>query len=209
MKAHALHTLGLGAVILALGAAAPAAAQWGEQPVPAELMEPTGIELELPFPYGIEVEVSQAHGTFSHVERDHWGWDFRAPEGAPVVAAHDGVVRLARGDSTQGGCFREAGPWANYVILSHESGYETQYLHFSKVFVRPGQRVKAGEAIGAVGSTGFSCGSHLHFQLQKSGSHWANQSVPATFRVHGDPKAKTVVVSQTRCPRTDQLQAQR
>ena len=200
MRAHPNHTVSLGVALLALAAAAPAAAQAGPTGVDPASMPPTGIELELPFPYGVEVELSQAHGTFSHVGRDYWGWDFRAPVGAPVLAAHDGVVRMVRSDSRQGGCFREAGSWANYVILSHESGYETQYLHFSKVHVGLGQRVKAGQVIGEVGATGFSCGSHLHFQLQRSAGHWAGQSVPATFRGIGDPAAHSILVSKTRTP---------
>lgn len=205
MRTHVPQTIGLLAVGLALVAPASSRAQvWpGGQGTPsAASLPPSGIELEVPFANGVEVQVSQAHGTFSHKGRDYWGWDFRVPEDVPIVAAHDGVVRLARGDSRQGGCFREAGSWANYVTLSHPGGYETQYLHFARVFVRPGQRIKAGQVLGTSGSTGFSCGSHLHFQLQRPGpgGHWAGQSVPATFRGLGDPQAETILVSRNRAP---------
>lgn len=153
-------------------------------------------ELEVPFSCGSRVTVSQSHGTFSHVGTDRWAWDFRVPEGTPVVAALDGVVRMVRSDSVRGGCDRSFGPDANYVIIEHGNGLETQYLHFSKVFVELGQEVKAGTVIGEVGRTGFSCGAHLHFQLQKTREgHWANQSVPARFRGIGDPQAEEEIVS--------------
>lgn len=159
----------------------------------------TPVDLEIPFACGAKVTVSQAHGTFSHVGSDRWAWDFRVPEGTPVLAARDGVVRLVRSDSVRGGCDRSFGPDANYIILSHGNGFETQYLHFSKIFVIPGQKVNAGEVIGEVGRTGFSCGSHLHFQLQRESPAWAGQSVPARFRGVGDPSAEQEVVSGN-CP---------
>jgi murein DD-endopeptidase MepM/ murein hydrolase activator NlpD len=193
------------ALALAAGCAARAQVPAAE---PSHLA-PSKVELEVPFAYGTEVQVSQAHGTFSHTGRDYWGWDFRAPAGAPVLAARAGIVRLARGSSTRGGCFREAGPWANYVIIDHGNGYETQYLHFSHVFVSPGQRVQAGEVIGLIGATGFSCGTHLHFQLQRSGGSWAGQSVAATFRGIGDPEVDRILTSRNRSPWPSPLQARR
>lgn len=157
------------------------------------------VDLEVPFACGAKVTVSQGHGTFSHVGTDRWAWDFRVPEGTPILAALDGVVRLVRSDSVRGGCDRSFGPDANYVILSHGDGLETQYLHFSKVFVKLGDRVRKGQALGEVGRTGFSCGSHLHFQLQREGSAWAGQSVPAAFRGIGDPGPEVEVISGN-CP---------
>ncbi len=167
-------------------------------------------QLEVPFKCGARIVVSQGHGTFSHMGVDRWGWDFRVSDGTPVLAAKDGVVRVARADSTRGGCDRAFGPDANYVIVSHKGGLETQYLHFSKVFVKPGQKVKAGTVLGEAGHTGFSCGSHLHFQIQQaSGPAWANQSVPARFRDIGDPMAEQAVVSENcaAAPLDEQLAA--
>ncbi len=169
-------------------------------PEAAELAQPaTPVDLEVPFACGAKVVVSQAHGTFSHVGTDRWAWDFRVPEGTPVLAAHDGVVRMVRSESVRGGCDRSFGPDANYVILSNGKGLETQYLHFSKVFVTLGQRVTKGQVLGEVGRTGFSCGSHLHFQLQRESPAWAGQSVPARFRGIGDPEVNVEVVSGN-CP---------
>ncbi len=76
--------------------------------------------------------VSQTHNVGSHVGNDTWAWDFRMPEGTPVVAALDGVVRLARGDSEEGGCDASMARKANYVVLEHAGNLETQYLHFTR-----------------------------------------------------------------------------
>jgi murein DD-endopeptidase MepM/ murein hydrolase activator NlpD len=158
------------------------------------------VELEVPFACGSRVLISQGHNTFSHTGSDAWAWDFQVPEGTQVLAARDGTVRLVRSDSGRGGCDRSFGPDANYVVLSHENGLETQYLHFSRVFVRLGQPVRSGAVIGEVGRTGFSCGAHLHFQLQRAREAvWAGQSVPASFRGIGDPGADEEVVSGN-CP---------
>lgn len=183
---------------LAIPAADRAPATPPAEAAAARRAEP--MELEVPFACGSRIVISQAHNTFSHVGTDTWAWDFRVPVGTPVLAARDGVVRLVRSDSVRGGCDRSFGPDANYVILAHGDGLETQYLHFSKVFVQLGQKVRAGTALGEVGETGFSCGSHLHFQLQRTKPQvWAGQSVPARFRAIGDPEVEQVVTSGN-CP---------
>lgn len=183
---------------LAIPAGDPAPAARSSDAAPARRIE--RMELEVPFTCGSHIVVSQAHHTFSHVGTDTWAWDFRVPEGTPVLAARDGVVRLVRSDSVRGGCDRSFGPDANYVILAHEDGLETQYLHFSKIFVRLGQKVRAGTPLGEIGRTGFSCGSHLHFQLQRTKAEvWAGQSVPARFREIGDPAVDQEIVSGN-CP---------
>jgi len=116
------------------------------------------------------------------------------PEGVPIVAALDGLVRVARGDSQIGGCDPRYAADANYVVLSHENGWETQYLHFSKVVVAAGQRVKAGQLLGYSGKTGWACGPHLHFKVaQAEGPGWNNPSVPARIRGYGDPVVDTLI----------------
>src|SRR5690242_15399573 len=102
-------------------------------------------EVRVPFGCGLTFPVSQAHDTGSHLQNDVWAWDFRMPEGTLIVAAMDGTVRLARGDSAIGGCGAEFAPYANYVVVRHAGGLETQYLHFSSVVVRAGDKVKAGD----------------------------------------------------------------
>ena len=94
----------------------------------------------------------------------HPGIDVDGSTGDPVVAAAAGVVTHA-GPSPAG----YAG-YGTMVLVAHEDGLATIYAHLSRVAVRAGQVVKAGEHLGAVGTTGNVTGSHLHFELRKGGS---------------------------------------
>jgi murein DD-endopeptidase MepM/ murein hydrolase activator NlpD len=153
-------------------------------------------EVGVPFACGRIYTVSQGHDTGSHKHNDTYAWDFRMPEGTPIVAARDGTVRLARGDSTEGGCDEKLASKANYVVISHGNGLETQYLHFSAVVVKPGEHVKQGQLIGFSGATGWSCGPHLHFKVAKeTGKGWNNPSVPARITGYGDPVRDTRVAA--------------
>jgi murein DD-endopeptidase MepM/ murein hydrolase activator NlpD len=153
-------------------------------------------EVAVPFACGRIHTVSQGHDTGSHKYNDTYAWDFRMPEGTPIVAARDGLVRMARGDSTEGGCDEKFAPKANYVVVSHGDGLETQYLHFSAVVVKPGERVKQGQLLGFSGATGWSCGPHLHFKVAKeTGRGWNNPSVPAKIVGYGDPVRDTRVAA--------------
>jgi murein DD-endopeptidase MepM/ murein hydrolase activator NlpD len=91
--------------------------------------------------------------------RAHLGVDYRAPAGSPVVAVADGVV-LSAGLSGGSG---------QMVHLRHGNGLESEYLHLSSIAVRPGARVRQGEPIGRVGSTGLATAPHLDFRLKKNG----------------------------------------
>ncbi|MBI3182790.1 MAG: M23 family metallopeptidase [Myxococcales bacterium] len=142
----------------------------------------------VPFACGRSFVVSQAHQVGSHRSHDEFAWDFRMPEGEPIVAAMPGVVRLARGDSIIGGCDAAFAREANFVVISHDGGIETQYLHFSKVVVKPAEAVQQGQLIGYSGRTGWACGSHLHFKVARAESpSWNNRSIPARIEGHGDP----------------------
>ncbi len=90
----------------------------------------------------------------------HSGLDFSAPQGTPIYATADGVVKLA-GNRGNG--------YGNYVVINHSYGYETLYAHQYRIKVKAGQRVKRGEQIGWVGSTGKSTGPHLHYEVHKNG----------------------------------------
>ena len=92
--------------------------------------------------------------------RLHAGLDFSAPAGSPIYATADGVVRDA-GYNTGG--------YGNRVIVSHGFGYETTYSHMYRIKARNGQKVKRGEVIGYVGSTGRSEAPHLHYEVHKDG----------------------------------------
>ncbi|MFN4285228.1 MAG: peptidoglycan DD-metalloendopeptidase family protein [Lacibacter sp.] len=90
----------------------------------------------------------------------HAGLDFAAPQGTPVYATADGIVKLA-GNTGDG--------YGNHVIINHGYGYQTLYGHLFRIKARVGQKVKRGEVIGWVGSTGKSTGPHLHYEVHKNG----------------------------------------
>ena len=93
--------------------------------------------------------------------RFHAGLDFAAPWGTPVAAAAAGRVVYAGW---------RAGGWGYFVAIAHSAGVRTFYAHLGHVGVRLGERVAAGERIGLVGSTGFSTGPHLHFEVRVRGA---------------------------------------
>ncbi len=162
-------------------------------------------EVGVPFACGRVFPVSQGHDTGSHLQNDTYAWDFRMPIGTPVVSAQDGKVRMARGDSTQGACDPKMAPYANYVVVDHAGGLETQYLHFSAVVVKPGDTVRKGQLLGYSGNTGWSCGPHLHFKVANTVSPgWNNPSTPALIAGYGDPLRDTLVAAPA-CGRTSDL----
>jgi len=93
------------------------------------------------------------------VVRPHLGVDYAAPVGTPVQAVSSGVV-ISAGRSGANG---------NMIHLRHAGGYETKYLHLSKIGVKVGARVDQGQVIGNVGSSGLSNGPHLDFRITKNG----------------------------------------
>jgi murein DD-endopeptidase MepM/ murein hydrolase activator NlpD len=90
-------------------------------------------------------------GRISH----HTGVDYRARTGSPVMATADGVVTMAK----------KNGSFGLMIEVNHSFGFKTRYAHLSKMLVRRGSRIKRGEVIGLVGSTGRSTGSHLHYEV--------------------------------------------
>ena len=95
------------------------------------------------------------------VMRDHNGLDFSAPKGTPVYATGDGVIVMAHRSSSYG----------KVIYIDHGHGYETRYAHLTKFIVYPGDRVKRGQIIGYVGSTGTSQSAHLHYEVLVNGKH--------------------------------------
>ncbi len=92
----------------------------------------------------------------------HWGVDWAAPRGTPIIAAGNGVVQSAGWESGYG----------KQTVIRHANGYVTSYSHQSKIadFVKKGARVRQGQVIGLVGSTGLSTGPHLHYEVSVNGS---------------------------------------
>lgn len=129
--------------------------------------------------------ISSGYGMRRHpilgYNRMHRGVDFAAPTGTPIFAAGSGrLVRVGR-----------FGSYGNYVRIDHGNGFETAYAHLSRFAkgMRSGRRVRQGEVIGYVGSTGRSTGPHLHFEVLKSGRQVNPLDVaqPPAESLRGDP----------------------
>lgn len=97
---------------------------------------------------------------FTKVKKFHYGMDFTAPRRTPIYATGDGVVK--RADNRSSG-------YGNHIRIDHGYGYTSLYAHLYKYNVKRGQRVKRGDIIGFVGSTGRSQGPHLHYEIFKDG----------------------------------------
>ncbi len=115
--------------------------------------------------------------------RHHAGVDFAAPAGTPVFAAADGVVAAARMERGYG----------RTVRLRHAGGTETVYAHLSRITagIAPGERVRQGDVIGQVGSSGMATGPHLHFEIRLAGraADPARVALPAGERLRGEALA--------------------
>jgi murein DD-endopeptidase MepM/ murein hydrolase activator NlpD len=127
--------------------------------------------------------VAQGHNEGSHTGQFAWAWDFAMPVGTPVLAAHDGRVTFAKGDSTRGGCNAMYFNDANFVIIEKERGLSSAYGHLSAAMVKVGQVVKRGDLVGLSGQTGFACGPHLHFHFQDA----MGVTLQGTFHDTGQP----------------------
>jgi murein DD-endopeptidase MepM/ murein hydrolase activator NlpD len=95
-----------------------------------------------------------------NVSRPHYGVDYAAPAGTPVLAAANGVVTLAGWQDGYG----------KTVRLRHANGFQTLYGHLSRIDVAPGQRVDQGTRLGAVGRTGLATGPHLDYRMVRNGA---------------------------------------
>ena len=109
----------------------------------------------------------------------HPGLDFTANTGTKIYATGDGVVAEANANA-QG--------YGNHVIINHGFGYQTLYGHMSRMAVREGQKIKRGELIGYVGSTGRSTGPHVHYEVIRNGekinpiNYFFNDLSPAEYQ---------------------------
>lgn len=100
--------------------------------------------------------VTSGWGYRTRFEKFHYGLDIAAPTGTPIKATCAGVVEYAGWKNGYGYC----------VFLDHGNGLKTAYGHASKLHVKRGQNVEAGQTIAAVGSTGFSTGPHVHLEVR-------------------------------------------
>ena len=120
---------------------------------------------------------------FTKIKKFHYGMDFTAKTGTPIFATGDGVVYKA--DNSLSG-------YGHHIEINHGFGYKTLYAHLSKYNCRPGQKVKRGDIIGYVGSTGRSQAPHLHYEVLKDGEH-VN---PINFYYGSISAEEYVVISQ-------------
>ena len=98
------------------------------------------------------------------VKKFHSGVDFSAPQGTPVYATGDGVVKKVK---------RSRRGYGNTIEIDHGYGYSTFYAHLKEFKVKRGQKLKRGELIGTVGNTGKSTAPHLHYEVRKN-AHTVN-----------------------------------
>ena len=131
----------------------------------------------------------------------HYGVDYAAPTGTPVMTIGDGVVTSVKYEGAGG----------NVVRIKHNSVYSTAYLHLSKYAkgLKVGQRVRQGEVIGYVGSTGRSTGPHLDFRVWKNGSpiNPLKMDSPPAEPLNGDHKAAFDAMSEKYKAQIDTIQA--
>ncbi|MEZ4459749.1 MAG: M23 family metallopeptidase [bacterium] len=133
----------------------------------------------IPFPAGYKTRVTQGfHGAETHGNAEAFAVDLLCEEGDPVVASHSGKVWSIKEDSNHGCADPICQNDANYVILDHGDGTFSHYHHlrYLGALVKPGDDVCAGQIIGICGTTGYSGGPHLHFELAD-----ARSSMPVQF----------------------------
>jgi hypothetical protein len=113
-----------------------------------------------PIKVGEYEKISLEFGEKNHRKRIHKGIDFKATIGTEIIATADGIVTTAE--------FHDKG-YGNRVIISHGETYVTLYAHMKNFTVKVGDKVKRGDVIGFVGSTGYSTAPHLHYEVRKDG----------------------------------------
>ncbi len=89
--------------------------------------------------------------------RPHKGIDLAAKTKTPIYVTANGIVEIARFSKSAG----------NWVMINHKNGYKTKYFHMTSFVVKPNQEVKAGDLVGYVGTTGYSSGPHLHYEIRR------------------------------------------
>ncbi len=134
--------------------------------IPDARMNNTSLRMVLGelFVYPVRGRFTSAFGyrndPFTGVRRFHNGIDIANAQGTPIRAARHGrVIDVGRHSG-----------YGNYVIVSHEAGFQSLYAHLNTIYVRTGQYISAGQQIGQMGSTGRSTGSHLHFSIFHMGN---------------------------------------
>ncbi|MEO0852506.1 MAG: peptidoglycan DD-metalloendopeptidase family protein, partial [Cyanobacteria bacterium J06648_11] len=163
-------------------ASRPSSARCDRVPLPAAIARvPNEDPTQLAYPLAVAAPLSSGFGYRTHpvtgANSFHEGIDLAAPTGTPILAALSGEVTFAGGRGNLG----------NAVILDHARNYRTRYGHMSRAVVRTGDRVRQGQLIGYVGSTGRSTGPHLHFEYL--------QQTPDGAWIALDPQAQVLAAT--------------
>jgi len=128
--------------------------------------------------------------------KPHLGTDYAAPTGTEIRSIGDGVVLEARYTSANG----------NFVKIKHNATYTTQYLHMSKIAgsVKAGTKIRQGQVIGYVGSTGLATGPHLCFRFWKNGKQedWLKEKIPPSEPI---AESNRMAFNQSKLEKMDQL----
>ncbi|MDR1424206.1 MAG: M23 family metallopeptidase [Azoarcus sp.] len=149
-----------------------------------------GYPYRLPFAKGVRVRVTQIPGVPGGTHQDaltRYAVDFGVPVGTPVLAAREGTVIEVRDGFTVGRPDPAFAEKVNFISILHDDGTFAQYAHLAVqgIWVRPGERIEAGQVIGRSGKTGYTGGPHLHFDLRrtriKPGGEVVQESIPITF----------------------------
>lgn len=136
-----------------------------------------------------------------HTIRAHKGTDYAAPRGTPIKAAGDGkVIHAGR-----------KGGYGNTVIIQHGQGYQTLYAHMHNFGrdIKAGSRVRQGQVIGYVGTTGLSTGPHLHYEFHVNGvpRNPLTVELPKSVAINNDEKARFKAQTQSLVAQLDQYEA--
>lgn len=157
-------TLGemLGSLASRFASPGGAATSFAAAPSPPGALAAGGpaLSLEAVVPGRVSSEFGMRHHPITGVDKMHNGVDVAAPAGTPIRSAASGVVSFA---GNRGG-------YGLLVIVDHGDGVETRYAHQQQLDVRAGDRVEAGQVLGAVGATGLATGPHLHFEVRRDGN---------------------------------------
>lgn len=129
----------------------------------------------------------------------HTGVDFACPQGTPVFAIQDGKVLEAKMGVSWGGSY------GNAVIIDHGNGKRVIYAHLSKIEVKAGKKVVAGDQIGLSGNTGNSSGPHLHLEARVSPWRYANKDIDPKNLI--DSKVKTSLKAKLTAATPDKREA--
>lgn len=120
-----------------------------------------------------------------HLQSQHFGMDLDGKTGAPILAANDGTVVMARENYASG----------NTVLVQHGGGLYTAYFHMSRVDVKPGDSVKRGQRLGLVGATGRVTGPHLHWGV-KVDERWVDPETLLKLDFFGTPTPPLAAVAE-------------